>query len=64
MYPFFKNQCPKKWKTVVVTPLFTKGSTDDPGNYRPISILHIQHIQLLERYVFNCLYEFLVYHHS
>ena len=36
-----KNQFPNDWKTAVVTPLFKKGSTDDPENYRPISILPI-----------------------
>ena len=56
-----KNQFPNDWKTAVVTPLFKKGSTDDPGNYRPISILPILS-KLLERHVFNCLYEFLVCH--
>ena len=56
-----KNHFPNDWKTAVVTPLFKKGSTDDPGNYRPISILPILS-KLLERHVFNCLYEFLVCH--
>ena len=56
-----KNQFLNDWKTAVVTPLFKKGSTDDPGNYRPISILPILS-KLLERHVFNCLYEFLVCH--
>ena len=56
-----KNQFSNDWKTAVVTPLFKKGSTDDPGNYRPISILPILS-KLLERHVFNCLYEFLVCH--
>ena len=56
-----KNQFPNDWKTAVVTPLFKKGSTDNPGNYRPISILPILS-KLLERHVFNCLYEFLVCH--
>ena len=49
------------WKTTVVTPLFKKGSTDDPVNYRPISILLILS-KLLERHVFNYLYEFIVCH--
>ena len=56
-----KNQFPNDWKTAVVTPLFKKGSTDDPGNYRPFPILPILS-KLLERHVFNYLYEFLVCH--
>ena len=56
-----KNKFPNDWKTAVVTPLFKKGFTDDPGNYRPIAILPILS-KLLERHVFNCLYGFLVCH--
>ena len=56
-----KFQFPNDWKTAVVTPLFKKGFTDDPGNYKPISILPILS-KLLERHVFNYLYEFLVCH--
>ena len=56
-----KNQFPNDWRTAAVTPLFKKGSTDDPGNYRPISISPILS-KLLERHVFNCLYKFLVCH--
>ena len=32
---------PACWKKKRVTPLFKKGNTDDPNNYRPISILPI-----------------------
>ena len=56
-----KKQFPNDWKTAVVTPLFKKGSTDDSGNYKPISILPI-FSKLLERHVFTCLYKFLVCH--
>ena len=56
-----KNQFPNNWTTAAVTPLFSKDPTDNPGNYRPISILPILS-KLLERHVFNCLYELLVCH--
>ena len=30
---------PSTWKLAKVTPLFKKGSRQDPSNYRPISVL-------------------------
>ena len=47
--------------TVVDTPLFKKGSTQDPGNYRPISILPVLS-KLLEKHVAIHLLEFLNSH--
>lgn len=29
---------PAQWKSAVVTPVFKKGKTSEPSNYRPISI--------------------------
>ena len=52
------NIFPQQWKTGIVSPLFKKGATYDPGNYRPISVLPILS-KVLERHVFNHLYEFL-----
>ena len=32
---------PNDWKTVLVTPVFKKGSRNDPCNYRPISLTSV-----------------------
>ena len=32
---------PQEWKDALVIPLFKKGSRDDQGNYKPISILSV-----------------------
>ena len=37
----FFNVVPSMWKVANVTPIFKKGSSSDPGNYRPISITSI-----------------------
>ena len=29
---------PEEWKRANITPLFTKGSRSEPGNYRPVSL--------------------------
>ena len=52
---------PKLWKMGKITPLFKKGSTQDPGNYRPISILPVLS-KLLEKHVAIHLLEFLNSH--
>jgi len=31
------GQIPDAWKKAVVTPVYKKGSSSDPANYRPIS---------------------------
>ena len=41
----------------IVFPLFKKGATDEPGNYRPILLLPIL-LKVLGRHVLNHLYEF------
>ena len=52
---------PKLWKMGKITSLFKKGSTQDPGNYRPISILPVLS-KLLEKHVAIHLLEFLNSH--
>ena len=49
---------PDKMKIGKVTPLHKKDSTDNPSNYRPISILSV-FSKIFERLVYKCLYQFL-----
>ena len=58
---FSKPRFPKEWKMAVATPLFKKGSTEDPGNYKLIFIIPII-FKLSEIPVFNSFYEFIVFH--
>jgi hypothetical protein len=49
---------PEVWKIANVTPIFKKGSSTDPGNYRPISITVVC-CKLFESVVKSCLVDFL-----
>ena len=49
---------PDAWKTARVTPIFKEGLKTDPNNYRPISVLPLVS-KLIERIVFNQLYQYL-----
>ena len=50
-----RNSCfPSIWKKARVTPLHKRNSTDDPENYRPISILPLLS-KVLEKHVHNSL---------
>ena len=51
---------PSLWKKAVVMPLFKKGSSDTPSNYRPISLISTVW-KLMERVVYKHLY---IYFHS
>jgi len=35
------GELPDIWKIATVTPMFKKGSSSDPGNYRPISVTSV-----------------------
>lgn len=43
---------PQQWKESLVTPVFKKGNSLDPNNYRPISLLSTPE-KLLEKVVCN-----------
>ena len=49
---------PNAWKRARVSPIFKEGRRTDPNNYRPISVLPVVS-KLIERVVFNQLYEYL-----
>ena len=49
---------PDHLKIARVTPIFKKGSKDDPGNYRPISVLSTVN-KIFERILHNRLYKYL-----
>ena len=50
--------CPEQLNLAEVIPLFKKGATYLPGNYRPISLLNIFD-KLLEKVMYNRLYNHL-----
>ena len=35
---FLSDEIPDQWKLTIVTPIFQKGKSSDPNNYRPISL--------------------------
>ena len=49
---------PNAWKRARVSPIFKEDLRTDPNNYRPISVLAVVS-KLIERVVFNQLYEYL-----
>ena len=50
------QQIPTEWKSADITPIHKKDSEEPAENYRPISLLPIVS-KVLERCVFNCLYD-------
>lgn len=55
------GQVPNEWKTAKISAIFKKGSKQDPGNYRPISVLPTIS-KIMERIVHNQLYDYLQTH--
>jgi len=49
---------PNEWKHAIVCPTFKQGDTEDPKNYRPISLLPILS-KVLEKIVTNQLYDYI-----
>ncbi len=49
---------PDEWKVAKVVPIHRKGSIQDPGNFRPISILSTL-LKLLERHIHQTFYSYL-----
>ena len=47
---------PLKWLQAGVVPVFKKGSTTDPANYRPVSLTSVL-CKVLEKIVVNCIIE-------
>lgn len=52
---------PAPWKEAKVVPIYKSGSRDDCNNYRPVSVLPILS-KILERHVYNYLYQYLQQH--
>ena len=49
-YSIQHSQTPAIWKTAIVIPIFKKGRTNNPGNYRPISLTSVI-CRILERII-------------
>ena len=52
------GEVPEDWKAANVTPIYKKGSKQDPFNYRPISLTSVP-CRLLEKIVQNHLHKYL-----
>ena len=56
-YSFSIGTFPQRWKPAKVTPLFKKGDASNPSNYRPIYVLTVISLKIIERYVDDSLYD-------
>ena len=57
-----KGKFPKMWKQANVLPIFKKGNPNDPGNYRPVSLLCC-FSKIFERIIFKYVYNHLIDHY-
>ncbi|KFP32962.1 RNA-directed DNA polymerase from mobile element jockey, partial [Colius striatus] len=46
------GKVPEDWRKASVTPVFKKGTKDDPGNYRPVSLTSIPG-KVMEQLILN-----------
>ena len=53
------GELPSSWKEAEVKPIFKKGSKEDPGNYRPVSLTSII-CKIFENFVRDALYTHLI----
>ena len=60
-YSISTGQVPEIWKKALVTPIYKKGSKNDPKNYRPISLTSSV-CRLLERIIHNLMLTHLQIH--
>jgi hypothetical protein len=37
-----EGSVPEDWRTANVSPIFKKGQSSDPGNYRPVSLTSVK----------------------
>jgi len=45
------GEVPKDWRKASVTPVLKKGKKEDPGNYRPVSLISMPGIMMKEQLI-------------
>ncbi len=55
------GKVPLQWKSAIINPLFKKGNSSDPANYRPISLTSV-FCKLMERIIVDQLLKYLRQH--
>ena len=56
---FSTGTVPKLWKLANITPIFKKGSTLDPANYRPVSLTSVP-CKVMEKIIRNTIFKHLI----